>query len=401
MAEESLSVLHLKDGLPQALNVIPSSQAFYINEPVLDGLAVVFSGLAPGHWLKPSGGDAVKIADGSQWQVSPDRTRVVSYPKGEAGWFVDLRTGESHQVEAPGIYGSNVWDAWSPDGTRYLVQTKRTDPVPGFYLLDQNARRLSTWHEPGYYSFWASWSPDSRQIAYLSVPMDTVYPKHPEAWAEPQLAPRLGVLDLASGTARYFALEGRLLGGDELMWSPDNTKVATLCGDLQFEANISDVAVLSDQRVCVADVKTGTITEVAAPGNYPPGSDSGAGRTTLLLDSWAPDGKALVYGVHWNAAAPAEYYMTSVAGEGMPIPLPGHAVWIDNDRLAVVSNTMPQTLTLHDRQGKQLSELARGVFVSWVSLSPTGSHLAYSVNLSSLHASDPPSTYVFVVSTAP
>lgn len=389
---ESLALVHLKDGLPQPLTAVSADRAFYINEPVLDGTAVLFSGLAPGHWLKPAVGDAVRIADGSQWQVSPDRTRVVSYAKGEAGWFVDLRTGESHQAEAPGFYGSNVWDAWSPDGTRYLVQTRRSDPVPGFYLLDQSARRLSTWHEPGYYSLWAAWAPDSRQVAFLSVPMETVYPKHPEAWAEPQLAPRLGVLDLAPGKARYFSLADKVLGDGPILWSPDSTKLAVTCGDLA----ITEVqAAMQAQRLCVADLKTGAVTALTSPTDKPEIKPGGR----LVLDSWSPDSKSILYAVYAEPSSLPEYRIISASG-GAPVPLPGnHIYWVDNERMAVVDGLGYGTLSLHDRQGKLLQELARGQDISWVTVSPTRSHLAYTISTGGRNAGDPPSTYLVVVST--
>lgn len=391
--EEALSLVNLKDGLPQPLIAVPADRPFYINEPVLDGTAVLFSGLAPGHWLKPAVGKAVQIAEGSQWQVSPDRTRVVSYRKGQAGWFVDLRTGESHQAEAPGFYGSNAWDAWSPDGARYLVQSQRTDPVPGFYLLDQSARRLSTWHEPGYYSFWAVWAPDSRQIAFLSVPMDTVYPKHPEAWAERQLAPRLGVLDLASGKARYFAMPDTVLGGAPLLWSPDSTKIANLCGGLAIKEQVADMAA---QRVCVADLKAGTITALTDPTAAPALKPGGR----LVLDSWAPDGRSLLYAVYVDPSSlPAFQMISATGGSDAPVSIPGTRVtWINNDQLAVVDALGYGTLTLHDRQGKLLRELARGKDIGWLALSPERTHLAYTISLGTRNAGDPPSTYLVVTS---
>lgn len=389
LAEETLSLVSLQDGLPQPLAAVGSNQSFYINEPVLDGTAVLFSGLAPGHWLKPAVGDAVQIAPGSQWQVSPDRTRVMSYAKGQPGWFVDLRTGDSHQAEAPGFYGSNVWDAWSPDGARYLVQTQRTDPVPGFYLLDQGVRRLSTWHEPGYYSFWAAWAPDSRQVAFLSVPMDTVYPKHPDAWAEPELAPRLGVLDLASGKARYFSLENQVLGGGPILWSPDSTKLALVCGDLDVT---EPQATMKAQRLCVADLKTGALTTLTNLKDKPEIKPGGR----LVLHSWSPDSRSVVYGIHADASSLAEYRIIKADG-GTPLPLPGTRItWVDNDRMAIVDALGFGTLTLHDRQGKLVRELARGTDVGWVAVSPGRTHLAYTLSLGTRNAGDPPSTYLVI-----
>ncbi|HYF77167.1 MAG TPA: hypothetical protein VD973_08555 [Symbiobacteriaceae bacterium] len=388
--EEALALIHLKEGMPQPLAAVPRDRSFYINEPVLDGTAVLFSGLAPGHWLKPLVGDAVQIADGSQWQVSPDRTRVVSYVKGKAGWFVDLRTGDSYQAEAPGFYGSNVWDAWSPDGARYLVQTQRTDPVPGFYLLDQSARRQSTWHEPGHYSLWAAWTPDSRQIAFLSVPMDTVYPKHPEAWAEPRLAPRLGVLDLASGKARYFSLPDKVLGAEPLLWSPDSSRIATLCGDLAIKEQVAD---MTAQRVCVADLKSGTITAITTEATGPQGR--------IVLNSWSSDGQSLVYGTFADPSSLPKYQIISASGGGAaPVPLPGNGVfWLSNDRLLLEDALGYGTLTMHDRQGKLLAELAQGTDIGWIAVSPGRTHLAYTISTGSQNAADPPSTYLVVVRT--
>lgn len=388
VAQEALGLVHLKDGLPQDLASITRDRSFYINEPVLDGTAVLFSGLAPGHWLKPAVGDAVQIAQGSQWQVSPDRTRVVSYVKGEAGWFVDLRTADSHQVEAPGFYGSNVWDAWSSDGTRYLVQTRRTDPVPGFYLLDQNARRLSTWNEPGHYSFWAAWAPDSRQVAFLSIPLDKVYPQHPEAWAEPRLAPRLGVLDLGTGKARYFSLPDKVMGGDPLLWSPDGTKIATLCGQVAIK---DQVAGMTAQRVCIADLKSGAVTALTDEAPKPDGR--------FALNSWSPDSRNLVYAMYADPSALPKYEIVSVTGENeAPVSLPGNRVfWVSNDHLAAIDALGYGTLTLHDRQGKLLRELDRGSDIGWTALSPERSHLAYTISLGTRNAGDPPSTYLVVV----
>lgn len=385
---ETLGTVATQDG---SLAVLAESDGFYINEPVLGGRAALFSGVVQGrnaHWLQRPNEEPVHVSEGWQWQVSPDGTRVVDYVRSGEATFVDLRTGAAHRLESPTSYGSNRLDSWAPDGSRYLVQASRDDEAPGFYLLDADGRPAGAWSEPGRYAMWARWSPDSQHVAFLSIPLTERYRKHPEAFFEPELAPRLGVLDVRTGKARYFEAPGRVLAGP-LVWSPDSNQVAVRAGALTDDGVAAGIR---GERICVADLSTGALIPV---------SDAVEEGAFLVPGDWAPDSGSLLAQTRWLSGGKVETALLTPGAA--PVSLKGEAVWVNDRMLAVVEQTLApelrSRLTLADRQGHELKTLAEGGEVHSVTVSPDRAHVAFALvtTIGRRMASDPPATHLTVL----
>lgn len=364
---------------------------FYFNQPVLDGTAALYS--APsGHWLlKRPAQEPTAVATGFLVSVSPDATRLVSYTRSGDRTFVDLRTGRSHRIEAESYYGNNLPDRWSPDGSRLLLQGQRTGPTPGFTFLDGDGQVTTTFTEPGFFSHRAEWSPSGTLVAFLSVPMETVYPRHPESILEPPLAPRLGVLDLQTGQTRYFPLADRLFEGPPL-WSPDGTQIGIRGGRLATPQGTD--AMVEQGSVWIVDLASGELRAI-----------TGADRPgyTTQPGSWSPDGRSLL--LRGRAGdSPTNEYLIAGTGGGPVVHLPGEALWASADRLVVrAGRPGAERLLLVSREGKELQELAAGRMIHFLLLSPDRRWLAFANDTGTgpMLAGDQPSVYLTLIQLDP
>ncbi|MFZ5827027.1 MAG: hypothetical protein ACOY94_22255 [Bacillota bacterium] len=375
--------------------IVSQREGFYASQPILDGSAFLFDRVGPGtagQWLKEGNQEPRLLVQGPYRHVSPDGTRLVSYsPQGTI--FVDLRTGSRHVMDTPGDVGrmAAVLNSWSADGRRFLVQAGRDNPVPGFHFFDQQGRPAGNFAEPGFYSMWATWSPDARYVAFLSIPIDVTYPSG-EGMFEPAVAPRLGLLDVESGKASYISVEGLVAAGP-LLWSPDGRHVAVRLGRLATENHMARIL---EESVYVVEPSPNQLHRVAGPAAASTGG-------YLTVESWAPDGRSLL--IRSVRQGQEERYSVVHLGDGHTSEIPGEAVWIDFRRLAAVERGEAphygQTLHLVDDRGEVLSTVVAGTRIAFLTPHPAGTHLAFMVDTwkGTRKLGDPPATYLYVVRT--
>lgn len=358
---ETLGTVALAGGGVQPL-AVNTREPFYVNEPVLSGTSVLYSD-AYVIWLQTPGAKPTKVGQGWWPSVSPDGTRVVGYGRSGRGFFTDLRSGKGHALEVPATSGGPGSDVWSPDGRRYLVQGRPGEPVPGFYFFDEDGEPVESFAESGFLSFSAAWSPDAKHIAFLSLPLKPGEDAPSYDGVLIPIAPRVGLLDVATGMASYFTVPGKVFRSP-LLWSPDGQKVAVTAGE-QVAGEFSPE--VRGGSVYVADLSAGTITPAFAP--VPP-------ERTINALAWSPDSRSLLY----LTGANLEPNIYAVTTGGV---LPGESIWLNGERLLAVALTeeapRQNRLYLTDRNGEVLRTLASGSIsgIGQLALSPDGRHLAF------------------------
>ncbi len=334
-------------------------------------VALEGGGLEAGAEHDPEG---IPYWDPWHFLLSPDGARAVHYA-GRAGarTFINRETGAAREPEAPRFYGSNIFDSWSPDGAHFLVQSNRTDPVPGFYFLDRDGNPAGTFAEPGHFSHWGAWSPDGTRVAFLSVPMDLHYARSPEEWEEPPYGERMGVLDLRTGKATYFGLEGQTFFGTPV-WSSDGARLAAVCGERTVVQNSHpfeeyETTRLREPRPCLVDLEAGTVAPVG---------DGRSGDVFLAVLGVTDEAVLIEY---FDRGEGEWGYGWTPLGGGPLVELGGEH-WqgapqhVAGGRAALVSELLPNRLALFDQRGEAERILAEGTIDGLVA-SPDGRHLAF------------------------
>jgi len=389
------SMLAFVDVRTDKVTVLASHEngMYYENAPVLAGQAVLFayasSGDPGGLWLQSVGAQPRQVAATRQIaHVSPTGTTAIAYGRGGSGRFIDLRSGEAHDLDTPDLYAAPGLDAWSPDGAHYVTQAPRADAIPGFRFFDGAGHPSGSFYEPGHYSFYPTWSPTGRELAFLSIALNQRYPGHPEAVFEPVAAPRLGILDLSVGTTRYFELPGLIIGSRPV-WSPDGRRLAVTVGKPGTTSGDILRTVVQAQQIVAVDLASGKLQILSNPAKP---------DVTIRPTAWSPGGTVLAVGMHDDDSANERYALLR-SPASVPVPLPGAPHWLSEAQLAVVTN-LPDRLLLMNVEGKVLRQLAQGQLVRYPTSSPDGRYLAYTVDTlpgGVRLASDPPAEYVEVL----
>jgi len=363
----TLGIVSLTSGGFDSLATKPDG-VYEASQPVLGGKAVLFTDGISSLRLQRPGEKARTVAEGLYWQSTADGTRFVSYQKGGSGYVVDLVTGAGHRLDAPGFRGSNILDSWSPDGSHYLIQGSRNSEVPGFYIADSQAQVIKAFTEPGYFSMWATWSPYSRTVAFLAQPIGSdALPPLTGPLDFSLIATRLGVLDVASGKARYFTVDGQFAGCVPV-WSADGSRLAIWFGRLQNDRGV--VAVRGGSLYFV-DLATGSVRPLGEPF---------ASDEVVTPMEWSQDNRKLLVKVSQQTGAYTNYVLLD--SEGRVTKLAGPATWIDSGHLVVIdrssSPNVKDALTLVGVEGNRLRTLATGSNITSVIASLGHGYVSFS-----------------------
>ena len=174
-------------------------------------------------WIVPAdGGAPKKLAEGHSPAISPKGDRIAFIQKDEI-WMVPL-DGAEKPVQAMHARGKANSLRWSPDGTKLaFVSSRRDHSLIG--VFDPAVKTLR-YLDPGVdRDFNPAWSADSRQIAFLRVPVShEVF--GPERTGEPW---SIRVADVTTGEGHqvWRAQQGRgsvfhgIVAENQLLWAGD------------------------------------------------------------------------------------------------------------------------------------------------------------------------------------
>jgi len=143
---------------------------------------------------------------------------------------------------------------WSPDGRQIAFVSVTESSQTAIYVMDAEGNRLYRLHEASLSDFSPTWSPNGQQIAFIRRYND---------------APELMLTDFQSGLTRQ--LTDNISNKNNPTWSRDNQY-------LTFASNSADL-----QDIYNLDVQTGKTQLVFAT------------TTNLDYPSWSPDGRYLLY----------------------------------------------------------------------------------------------------------
>lgn len=245
--------------------------------------------------LNPATGERVEImsmpyATGDRIYWSPDGRKMlyfvepaVSSTGTQVGglYLLNLRLGISLRLlDIPTLNPRGIPEhhpVWSPDSTRFAIALPTEYDVDIFVIAeDGSSFRNVTRH--GAFDLWPSWSPDGRDLAFISdrATCPTWIPGEPDSCSTLDAAPpasgRLYVLNVESGDVRQVSeveVDGRPT------WV-SNTQIV-------FSSGLSDL-LSAESRIYLADVEAGTMREI-----------SSRDQALNLAPAWAPGASAVVY----------------------------------------------------------------------------------------------------------
>ena len=175
--------------------------------------------------ISVASGELKKLGDGHSPSVSPKGDSVVFLAKGQI-WIAKLDgSGQAEQlIHANGEAGSL---RWSPDGTKLAFTSRRGDH--GFIgIYDFSAKSITYLDSSVDHDIEPAWSPDSRQIAFVRIPVaKSELPFTPRREGEPW---SIRVADPATGRGRelWRAEPGKgsvfheIVAENQLLWSAGN-----------------------------------------------------------------------------------------------------------------------------------------------------------------------------------
>ena len=247
--------------------------------------------------------------DGQRFLFGSDRSGTIG------AWSVAV--GDGRPVATPELFRPDLGSGWpirvTPSGSYYYGVSVTMNDI---YTATLDAA-LSTIVEPPAQAAqrfagtnkWPEWSPDGRQLAYVSQTKSGTHGSGPQT---------LAIESLDSGTRRE--LTPRLTFFSRLRWSPDGRSMLTNAKDDQNHGGLFRI-----------DVANGEATMVVRSGGLPRQS------------AWFRDGKAILY---WDAGAGPDTPIVKrdlETGSEQPVHRGGDFALSPDNRWLVVNQDATQT----------------------------------------------------------
>jgi Tol biopolymer transport system component len=217
---------------------------------------------------------------------------------------------------------SEVWPAWSPDGSRVAFVRYAPNMVAEIFVKNIQNGQLTRLTENSVYDSDPAWSPNGSKIVFTSDRNGT----NDDIW----------VMNSDGTDPRRLTTDPG--NENEPAWSPDGTKIAFVKDDADIWAMNSDgqqAALLYDsERVCCQD---GTPEKPVFPGN----------------PAWSPDGSRIAFDGAYYVTALGGYsvdvYAMDTNGAGLvnltntPQLVEAHPAWSPNGKKIAFASSSPTT----------------------------------------------------------
>ena len=243
------------------------------------------------YFVNPNSGTRIPILDldsstGSQIYIAPSGN-VLAYFKETQNpglYILNFENGLSARiVPANTLVQRGIFNepSWSPDGSQIAIALNTGYDLDIFlYARDGSGRTNLT--PQGSYDFWASWSPDGRNILFVSdrAVCPSWIPGEPNACDAlidtPPTGGNVFVIDVESGDTTQLS--------DEWVTEPpywvNNRQIAFAGGD--------QLDLLNPQRTLwIADIVTGEAKQVVLEGD--------STNALYLSEAWSPDGSRVLF----------------------------------------------------------------------------------------------------------
>ena len=156
----------------------------------------------------------------------------------QAIWTVDLAT-KAAKIVKDGLptYDGMFMARMSPDSSSYVYQLHELDAGHGIFILDAvTGVQKSLAPNGDTMGFYPSWSPDSKYVAFYTVPRKpgrtgTVWPDYeiyPGEDGPMGIAPAITVMDKSGKVVSTISIEGKVIAN--FKWSPDSKSIAFTTG---------------------------------------------------------------------------------------------------------------------------------------------------------------------------
>jgi len=223
--------------------------------------------------------DAGSVVHAPWW--SPDGKRF-AYRR-VLGWLIvhDLETGEEERI-TPLELAKDDDVFWSPDGKRILIiseeilkndGTREDTPYARLYVVDVATKRTTLLTPEDRIHHYACWSPDGRQIAYVTFGLEG---------KDSFNLFDLFVIDAEGGKPRRLTWD--LAPKYSIQWSPDGTKLAFDWEEpVRVEPSNPSSGSGGPCRIGVLDLRTGAARKIIS------------GDLSTSRPQWSPDGAELLF----------------------------------------------------------------------------------------------------------
>jgi dipeptidyl aminopeptidase/acylaminoacyl peptidase len=171
--------------------------------------------------INKDGNQLRKITSGSNFKISPDGKKLAYTAAGQI-WTLSLIDTVTKPEKLFQSRGGQSQIRWSPDGTMIAFTSNRGDHsfIGVYHLTTKNVSFAETSMDNDTYS---TWSPDSRQLAYIRIPnMNNIIPFVPVREGNPW---SIRSFDIQSGKAKE-------------LWKAADGKGSVFLNDIPVEENL-------------------------------------------------------------------------------------------------------------------------------------------------------------------